>query len=140
MIAAHQRDDTAKDRSFDEATRDIAACDVFHCVADVEIAIEIERAGRNEITAIDANDVSDEHENGKRQNGGPETRRIEIAKRISGEGVKGVDLFGDFHRANFRGNACADPACEHKSCQNRPQFARNTEDDDVRYKLLGIEA
>ena len=52
-------------------------------------------------------------EHGHHEDAGDETRHGQGADRVGGHGPHGVDLLGDFHRAQFGGQGPAHAAGEH---------------------------
>ncbi len=68
--------------------------------------------------------------NGAGQNHREHSRHDEIINRVNPKRAQSVDLFGDFHRADFRRHRRAHPPGDHQPRHHRSQLAKHRHGDD----------
>src|SRR6185436_18161630 len=79
----------------------IAAARPANHVRHVVSAVNVEHENRNEITGCDAHGDALRHQKWHRDHHGQYTRHYQVINRIHGKRAQGIDLLGDFHRADF---------------------------------------
>jgi len=59
-----------------------------------------------------------------------EAKEDQVVDRMDPHGTQGIDLFGHFHRADFRRHGRAHATGDHESGQNWPQLTAHRDGDD----------
>src|SRR5258706_1301178 len=140
VVATHQRDDEAEYGSLDESRGNVLVGDEVDRVLEVDAAAEAEALRRHHIAAEYADRIGDRHQYRHGDDGGDQARHDEIFDRIGGKRCQRVDLLGDAHRADLRGDGGGNAAGDHQTGDDRPKLARNAEHDDLRHNRFGAVA
>lgn len=125
-----QGDDGSEDDGLDEADDDIVGIGVFVHVRQVISAINAHEMDADEPAGEDADEDGLGREEGGGDDGGEEAGDDQVIDRVSGEGAKGIDLFGDLHGAEFRCDGSADAGGEHQGGEDGAEFAAHADADD----------
>ena len=108
--------------------------DLMHAARNIEQAdmdlhrIEIARGGHieevygDQVAAENPHHRAEKSEKGDHEDAREEARRHEIGVGIDGHRSHGIDLLGHFHGAKLGAHGGTDPARDHKSGQDRPEF------------------
>ena len=140
MIAAHDGNDEAEGRRLHQAGHYVLGFKEVEGALQVGSGIESKLVHTDEIATENADDVADQHQEGKAYDAGQYARYDEVFEWVGRQGGQCVDLFGDPHGADFGGHRGADPAGNHETCQHRPELAGHGKDDDGRDRAFGIKA
>ena len=98
----------------------------------MKVGVEVEAQHRDgdEGAAGDAYCIGDDSEKKEHKDSADEAGRDELTDGVRAEGAHGVDLFGDFHRTQFRGHAGSVTAGDHKASQYGAKFLDHGERDE----------
>lgn len=130
LEAADESDDGAEDDRLDEADNDIVGIGVFVHVREVVGAIDTHQVDADEPTGEDADENGLRGEQWGSHDGSEEARDNQVIHRMRGESAEGIDLFGDFHGAEFGSNGGTDAGGKHQGGEDWAEFAAHTDADD----------
>ena len=138
-VAGRDRDDAAEDERLhqpldevvrDEAQREAAGGDLLPHRAPVEARGDADDERRDQVAADDADEVVDDGEDRQHDQRGEHPRGDQLLDRVGAEGVERVDLLGDAHGAELRGDAGADAAGDHEAGEHGAELADHRAGDE----------
>ena len=135
------------DEPLDEVVGDVperepSSRDLLPHGSPVERRRQADVRARDDVAADDADEVVDDGEHRQHDQRGEHARRHELLDRVGAERVERVDLLGDPHRAQLRGNARADASGDHETGEHGTELAdhgRRNESADVDRRAEGLE-
>jgi hypothetical protein len=105
FVAADGGDDQAKDERLGQALDDVADFESVHGAGPELDGAEAEGEVGDEESAAETDKIRDYGEQREHEHSGDDAGRDQFADGIGAEGAHGVDLLGDDHRTQFRGDA-----------------------------------
>ena len=107
-----------------------------YCCVPVQIGLRVEPelVDADQISAEDADDVGDEHQDRQSDQPGDEPRQHEIAQRVGGQRRQRVDLIGHAHRPDLRRHRRSDATGDHQSGDHRTKLPGNRQHDNRRHR------
>ena len=131
-VAGRDRDDAAEHERLeepldeivgDEAEGEAARGDLLPHRAPVDARRHADHERGDQVAADDPDEVVDDGEHRQHDQRREHARRDELLDRVRAERVEGVDLLGDAHRAELRGDAGADAAGDHQPGEHGTELA-----------------
>src|SRR5690348_9228108 len=105
VVAAYSSHQEAEQQRLNEPNNDVAEFQALVGVAPVLVCVQVQPQLRNRETAGQPEEVADDGEEKQHDDGSHHARRDQLLGRIGAQGPHGVNLLGDFHRAQFAGHA-----------------------------------
>ena len=120
LVAADQGHDAAEDDRLDQADDDVGGVGVPQHVIPGIGGVDAQQVNAYHVARAnaDGDGLRGQQRQGDVQ--GQQPRHDQIVHRMSGERAERVNLLGDAHGAQFRGDGRADPARDHQAGQHGP--------------------
>jgi hypothetical protein len=106
---------------------------VFKSRLHVEIGVDMQTPRAHDKSAEDPREVAQDDETRNHEEQSKEARNGKKTDRIDRHRIQGLDLLGNLHRAQFRGDGRAGAAGDHQARQDRAQFTAHGNGDERRH-------
>jgi len=138
-VAGDDDDDDAKEEAFDYSNDEVGKIG-----EDVDVVVPIsggdaEDVGANEVGGEDPEGGGLSGEKGKGDDHGKKAWGDEVVDGVDGHGAEGVDLFADFHGADFCGHGGADAAREHHGGDDGAELTKHGDGDESASASFEVE-
>src|SRR6266851_3401981 len=140
VVAADQGDEPAEDEALAEAGEEVLQDDPVGDGVPVEIRIAAAVEHGDQHTPEQAHSVCEDGDEREDQHRGHEPGDDQLLDVVHAERAEGVDLLGDLHGPELRGDARGHLAAHQDGGQHRPQLAQDGEGHHRTHVVFGPEA
>src|SRR5690606_10065355 len=130
FVAGNRGDDKAEGESLDQAEDAVEGPKEVAGALDKLTGSQVVAKVRDQNSTTDSYEASRNVEHRKHDDSGDHAWRYQIAHGIQAHRFQRIDLLGDAHRTELRGDASADSTGENKSCHNGPELEHHRRRDD----------
>lgn len=139
LVAGDEDDENSEDGAFDHGDGDVGVVGVVDGICIPVDGGDMEGVNADDVGGEDpeGGGLGDEQRHGDEH--GDDSRGDEKVDGVDGHGSEGVDLFGDFHGAEFGGHGGTDTSGEHESGDGGAEFPEHGDADEGSAEGLDVE-